>query len=65
VSSIIGTWLIAEGFAEPEMRRDPRMHEEDFLLGRDRPPERVKLAPRRRSHERRSSSDTHLPYRYR
>ena len=31
VSPSIGSWLIAERYAEPEMRRDCRMHEEDFL----------------------------------
>ena len=35
VSPSIGAWLIAERYAEPEMRRDVRAHEEDFLVERD------------------------------
>jgi hypothetical protein len=31
VSPTIGAWLIAERYAVPEMRRDARPHEEDFL----------------------------------
>jgi hypothetical protein len=51
VSPSIGAWLIAEGYAEPEMRREFRMHEDDFLLGPPNAPDRVK-GPRRRSYER-------------
>ncbi|MGH9144856.1 MAG: hypothetical protein ACRD2I_27270 [Vicinamibacterales bacterium] len=52
VSSSIGSWLIAERFAEPEMRRDRRMHEEDFLMQRENARERLKKGPRRRWNER-------------
>ena len=52
VSASIGAWLIAEGFAEPEMRREFRMHEDDFLLGPPNAPDRVRGVPRRRSYER-------------
>jgi hypothetical protein len=31
VSPSIGAWLIAERYAVPEMRRDAKTHEEDFL----------------------------------
>ena len=30
VSPILGTWLVAERYAEPEMRRSVQDHEEDF-----------------------------------
>lgn len=53
VSSSIGSWLIAERFAEPEMRREPRTHEEDFLVGRETAEDRVKTVPGRRRNERR------------
>lgn len=54
VSSSIGSWLIAEGFADPEMRREFRTHEEDFLVGRATASDRgIKRAPRRRRNERR------------
>ena len=52
VSSSIGSWLIAEGFADPEMRREFRTHEEDFLVGRATAADRVTRAPRRRRNER-------------
>jgi hypothetical protein len=52
VSSSIGAWLIAEGFAEPEMRREFRMHQDDFLLGPPHAPDRIRGVPRRRSYER-------------
>ena len=52
VSSSIGSWLIAERYAYPEMRRDLRMHEEDFLMGRDTTPDKVRNVPRRRRDER-------------
>jgi hypothetical protein len=52
VSPSIGAWLVAEGFAEPEMRREFRAHEDDFLMGPTIAPDRVKGAPRRRSYER-------------
>ena len=51
VSSSIGAWLIAERFAVPEMRRDRRMHEEDFLLRSDRADDRLRKGPRRRRHD--------------
>jgi hypothetical protein len=53
VSSSIGSWLIAERYAEPEMRRNLRMHEEDFLIGRESAPDRFRNVPRRRRNERR------------
>lgn len=31
VSPSIGTWLIVERYAVPEMRSDAQLHEEDFL----------------------------------
>jgi hypothetical protein len=52
VSSSIGAWLIAEGFAEPEMRREVRAHEDDFLIGRESAPDRPRRVPRRRHDER-------------
>ena len=52
VSASIGTWLIAARYAEPEMRRDVRPHEEDFLLPRDTANDRVSRSPRRRSDDR-------------
>jgi hypothetical protein len=52
VSSSIGSWLIAERFAEPEMRRDLRTHEDDFLVGRETADDRVRGVPKRRSNER-------------
>jgi hypothetical protein len=52
VSPSIGAWLVAEGYAEPEMRREFRMHEDDFLLGPSISPDRLKGVPRRRSYER-------------
>jgi len=51
VSPSIGAWLIAERYAEPEMRRDIRAHEEDFLSDRDTACDRSR-GPRRRSSER-------------
>jgi hypothetical protein len=52
VSSIIGSWLITEGYADAEMRRDIRPHEEDFLIGHDTASDRP-TGPRRRSTDRR------------
>ena len=52
VSSSIGNWLIAERYAEPEMRRDLCAHEEDFLIPRDIAEDRATRTPRRRSYER-------------
>jgi hypothetical protein len=52
VSSSIGSWLIAEGFADPEMRREFRTHEEDFLIRRASAADRVTRTPRRRRNER-------------
>ena len=51
VSPSIGSWLIAERYAEPEMRHDLRMYEDDFLVHRDTASDRSK-SPRRRSNER-------------
>ena len=46
VSPSIGAWLVAERYAVPEMRRDAKAHEEDFL----REPESTNVndRPRRR-----------------
>jgi hypothetical protein len=52
VSSSIGSWLIAEQCAVPEMRHDIRAHEEDFLVGRDAAQGRVSGSRRRRSDRR-------------
>ena len=51
VSPSIGAWLIAERYAEPEMRRDVTAHEEDFLHLRGMADDRVRHSPRRRSHD--------------
>jgi hypothetical protein len=53
VSSSVGSWLIAERFAEPEMRSEFKMYEDDFLYEREAPHERIRNAPRRRSYDRR------------
>ncbi len=45
VSSSIGAWLIAERYAVPEMRRDAKVHEDDFLR---QPASVVSDRPRRR-----------------
>ena len=53
VSSSIGAWLVAEHYAELEMRRDVRAHQDDFLLGRDQAHDRLSRGPlRRRSDDR-------------
>jgi hypothetical protein len=52
VSPSIGAWLIAERYAEPEMRKDIHTHEEDFLRAREVSTQPVSRAPRRRSVER-------------
>lgn len=52
VSSSIGSWLITERFAEPEMRHDVRAHQDDFLIQRDTADDRVSRSPRRRRYER-------------
>ena len=52
VSSSIGAWLVTERYAEPEMRREVRMHEDDFLMAPAVAPDGVKNVPRRRSYER-------------
>jgi hypothetical protein len=52
VSSSIGTWLIAEGYAQPEMRRTP---EEDMEFCGIKPVHHVaedRQTPRRRSTDR-------------
>jgi hypothetical protein len=51
VSSSIAAWLIAERYAVPEMRREFRTHEEDFL-GRETAPDQITRVPRRRRNER-------------
>jgi hypothetical protein len=52
VSSSIGAWLIAERYAEPEMRAGSATHEEDFLIARDAVTDVRARSPRRRSRER-------------
>jgi hypothetical protein len=52
VSPSIGAWLIAERYAEPEMRSSYRMYEDDFLYEHESPRNPVRNAPRRRSYER-------------
>ena len=53
VSSSIGSWLIAERYAEPEMRSS-QTYEDDFLVHRTGPPERDRAddSPRRRRYDR-------------
>jgi hypothetical protein len=60
VSASLGSWLIVEGYAVPEMRHDMQPHEEDFLMPRDTlmPRETAadggfKRTPHRRRNERR------------
>jgi len=52
VSPSIGAWLVAERYAEPEMRSDVSPHEDDFLMGREPETDRVNDAPRRRRSDR-------------
>ena len=52
VSSSIGAWLIAQRYAEPEMREESRAHEEDFLR-RDTAYDLVRRSTRRRRHDHR------------
>ena len=52
VSPSIGSWLIAERFAEPEMRASYRMYEEDFLNDHEASSDAVRNVPRRRSYDR-------------
>ena len=52
VSSSVGSWLIAERCAEPEMRREYHAHEEDFLTSRRATADEVSRHPHRRSNER-------------
>ena len=52
VSPSIGSWLIAERYAEPEMRGDIHPHEDDFLIARVTAFKPVSPTPRRRSNER-------------
>ena len=52
VSPSIGSWLVAEHYAEPEMRRDVHAHQDDFLLGRDHARDQFSRGPRRRSDDR-------------
>ena len=52
VSSSIGAWLIAQRYADPEMRADIRAHEEDFLIDRDAITRLRNRSPHRRAGER-------------
>jgi hypothetical protein len=51
VSMSIGSWLIAEGYAEPEMRHDPRLEDMDYSGPRN-PRALASDHPRRRSTDR-------------
>ena len=51
VSMSIGSWLIAEGYAEPEMRHDYRTEDLDYS-GPKVPRDRAHDHPRRRSTDR-------------
>ena len=52
VSASIGTWLIAQRYAEPEMR-NACTHEEDFLIKQPATRrDRANDSPHRRSYER-------------
>ena len=53
VSPSIGAWLVVECCAEPEMRRDVRAHQEDFLGEPEGPTEVVTRSFDRRLNERR------------
>lgn len=48
VSSSIGSWLVTERYAVPEMRSDVSPYNDDFLTGRSPEPVRLTFAPRRR-----------------
>ena len=48
VSASVGSWLIAQRYAEPEMRTDVRTHEDDFLTGREQSRGNIRFGPRRR-----------------
>jgi hypothetical protein len=48
VSTSIGSWLITEGYADPEMRQETREENQD-LSGIRRPREMAHDRPRRRS----------------
>jgi hypothetical protein len=53
VSPILGAWLIAEGYAEPEMRKTSSEYEEDFSNLRDRATQATADdRPRRRRNDR-------------
>jgi hypothetical protein len=51
VSMSIGSWLIAEGYAEPEMRHEPRLDDMDYSGPRN-PRDAAHDHPRRRSTDR-------------
>ena len=51
VSMSIGSWLIAEGYAEPEMRQESRLEDMDYSGPRNRR-DSVPDHPRRRSGDR-------------
>jgi hypothetical protein len=50
VSSSIGAWLVAEGYAEPEMRQGPREEDLEFTNVKD-----VRHLAHDRRHRRRST----------
>jgi hypothetical protein len=53
VSASLGSWLIVEGYAVPEMRHDMQPHEEDFLMPRETAADGgFKRTPHRRRNER-------------
>ena len=51
VSMSIGSWLIAEGYAEPEMRQEARLEDMDYSGPRNRR-DSAPEHPRRRSTDR-------------
>jgi hypothetical protein len=52
VSPSIGSWLIVERYAVPEMRHDAQLHEEDFLGNAERDaPANLSERPRRRRND--------------
>jgi hypothetical protein len=52
VSATLGTWLITEGYAEPEMRQERREEEQDFSGFSGDRRHRADDRPRRRSTDR-------------
>jgi len=49
VSSSVGSWLIAQGYAEPEMRQQSREENQDLSGGIRRPRDTAHDRPHRRS----------------